>query len=344
MNNSFKSDTLQIYDQIIRLKFNIYSSVIVEQVLSNEIETPITIGIFGEWGSGKSTLMKNIENDLITNRFNFNKKIMTVYFNAWEFQNESNIWAPLGLMILNEIDKVLVKQPQLKTEMNDKLNVLKRTLFEKSTSIFNEILKSKFTSYEIIQKKINQIIEEEKSIKDVDQYKVDQLMEKYSKFLSENSELKKNLAEIIDKTNICLFVFIDDIDRIADPMKAIEILEGLHLFLSVKNSIFFMAISKEALKIGLQSKFKNIYDFNSNSTSNSIIDDLVHSYIDKMIQVPFNIPNIDSEDIKEYLRDNITLSEGDYEDLSKLILRNPRKIKILINQAILTRSIAEKMK
>jgi hypothetical protein len=44
---------------------------------------PFTFGIFGEWGVGKTSLMRLIENSLNTKH---NEKVLTVWFNAWRYE------------------------------------------------------------------------------------------------------------------------------------------------------------------------------------------------------------------------------------------------------------------
>ena len=53
-------------------------------------EPNFAIGIFGGWGSGKTTLMGAIKNALLPT-----KVILTVDFNAWRFEREPQLLVPL---------------------------------------------------------------------------------------------------------------------------------------------------------------------------------------------------------------------------------------------------------
>jgi predicted KAP-like P-loop ATPase len=72
------------------LDFEKYSYTIVQ--LIKDSDPRFSIGIYGEWGTGKTTLMKSIENK-ITN----GNDIMTVWFNAWRFEREDQ-FAIVSLM------------------------------------------------------------------------------------------------------------------------------------------------------------------------------------------------------------------------------------------------------
>jgi len=43
------------------LNFEAYAEALSELIISEDNEKALTIGIFGRWGSGKTTLMKTIE-------------------------------------------------------------------------------------------------------------------------------------------------------------------------------------------------------------------------------------------------------------------------------------------
>ncbi|MFZ5905006.1 MAG: P-loop NTPase fold protein [Chloroflexota bacterium] len=59
-------------------------------------ETPLTIGIYGEWGSGKTSFLKMVDESLRKD------EIYPIWFNAWKYDKEDNLWAALIQTILNQ--------------------------------------------------------------------------------------------------------------------------------------------------------------------------------------------------------------------------------------------------
>ncbi|MET9227754.1 P-loop NTPase fold protein [Lentzea sp. NPDC003310] len=51
--------------------------------------TPWTIGVYGEWGSGKSTFLRLVENKLAASG------VRPIWFNAWKYARDDNLWAAL---------------------------------------------------------------------------------------------------------------------------------------------------------------------------------------------------------------------------------------------------------
>ncbi|ODS41126.1 hypothetical protein BEH94_05965 [Candidatus Altiarchaeales archaeon WOR_SM1_SCG] len=69
--------------------FKAYSKTLTDIILYKENETPITIGIHGEWGSGKTTLMKTIKETLEKPSEDKNfRKCKCVWFNAWKYADD----------------------------------------------------------------------------------------------------------------------------------------------------------------------------------------------------------------------------------------------------------------
>ena len=63
------------------------------EIIKNS-EPKFTLGIYGEWGTGKSTLMKCIKEKL---ELDNEEKFLTVWFNAWRFEREEH-FATMALM------------------------------------------------------------------------------------------------------------------------------------------------------------------------------------------------------------------------------------------------------
>ena len=92
------------------LGFGDYARGIINTIEDvSEKDTPFTLAIFGQWGSGKTSLMK-IMQDLLRSK---NYKI--VFFNSWEYGDEEKPWIPFMIKIVNElfeeeIDKIDKKE------------------------------------------------------------------------------------------------------------------------------------------------------------------------------------------------------------------------------------------
>jgi KAP-like P-loop domain-containing protein len=79
-------------------------------VASRNIFPPLAIGIFGEWGSGKTFFMERMKDavDRISknaahNHQMFHDRIVQIQFNAWHYI-ETNLWASLVEYIFRELD------------------------------------------------------------------------------------------------------------------------------------------------------------------------------------------------------------------------------------------------
>ena len=64
------------------LNFNYLVEVITELVTDNDI-TPSTIGVYGDWGSGKSSIMKMVEEKIESQK---DKSVIYVHINGWLFE------------------------------------------------------------------------------------------------------------------------------------------------------------------------------------------------------------------------------------------------------------------
>jgi predicted KAP-like P-loop ATPase len=58
--------------------------------------TPMNIGIYGEWGSGKTSFLERVAEEL------HKRNIYPIWFNAWKYEKEDNLWSALIQTILDQ--------------------------------------------------------------------------------------------------------------------------------------------------------------------------------------------------------------------------------------------------
>jgi formylglycine-generating enzyme required for sulfatase activity len=80
------------------LGFEPYVTAIAEFLLNPETKPPLTLSIEGEWGSGKSSFMKQLEKYLREKG-----KQRTVWFNAWRHDKAEAVWAAFALSFIKQI-------------------------------------------------------------------------------------------------------------------------------------------------------------------------------------------------------------------------------------------------
>ena len=93
-------EPLLVSDRSDNLEFSATANVLAKAALYTP--DPITIGVYGEWGSGKTSMMQLMK-DIIDNEDKENNHAVTVWFNAWQYEREEHLIIPLIATIGREI-------------------------------------------------------------------------------------------------------------------------------------------------------------------------------------------------------------------------------------------------
>ncbi|MCK5599627.1 hypothetical protein KAI78_08380 [bacterium] len=302
------------------LGFNKYSKILVDLILNSVKNTPFTIGIHGHWGSGKTSLMKQIQNSLKE------RNTLTVFFEAWQYEKEEEILIPL----LQTIDNKYGKNENAEKKIRKK---------KKATMLFNTIA---VLSGDLFLKTMTNGSMGIQDIFKTEKYFKNQYLENKSEFIKIKDKFKKAINKILgNQKNKLLVIFIDDLDR-CSPENVIIIFEKIKLFLYVKNCVFVIGVDKRVIEKGLEIKYKEIVT--SNEEEEKIIRG--EEYLEKFIQVPFNLPTIKlEENLKNYfdgLSKELSVILGKWRlIIAKALKYNPRRIKLFLNTYLLYYRIAE---
>ena len=310
------------------------------KTLSDMIEksTPkFNVGIFGGWGTGKTTLMLNIENALKNNNTG------TLQFNAWRYQNEtSHATIPLMLNIISH----LAKRDEIRALWDTTFKEKTKTAEQKKSETWSEKIKRVIKGLSLnVSFGIPGIAE----IGVGYERPTEELEKEKTRLEIENANLQKTtLQEGLDlieellnnikgsENGLKLVVFVDDLDR-CTPDKAIEVFESIKIFFDIEGIVFVLGLSNEIVELAINEKYK----FLEGSFSGE-------DYLKKIIQLPFTIPQWGEQDIDKFLDALLAnYKHAKYKNIfvenKGLILsgveRNPREVKRFLNHFIIAYEI-----
>lgn len=279
-----------------------------------ECETPLTIAIQGDWGTGKTSIMYQVEKRL--NPEKQDEKIQTIFFNTWQYSQFD-----MG----NNLAVALI------TDLISELNVedsKKKQFFKKAKGALSKGLEYVNLDFGILNgEKLTE--------------KFQDLIIGFGERTDDIKHLKENLQDIINdaiKENKSdrIVIFIDDLDRLV-PEKAIELLEVLKLFLDCEHCVFVLAIDYNVVVKGAKSKYGKDLD-----------DEKGKAFFEKIIQVPFTVP-VANYDLQNFIRNSLkklgfkfkekNANKSNIETVTQLIRytigNNPRTINRLFNSVSL---------
>ena len=201
----------------------------------------VTIAINGDWGSGKTTYLKTLEN------FYKYQGFPVVFFEAWKYQEDKH---PLLSLIL-EIRDTLETAPNIKRS----LTVLGKAILS-SSLIFSDIFLNSLINKGINDVKNTLELIEQEQLKIISDYR-----NNLNIFKKTLNKLKKNYKGSSDYTEIWsnhgfnrnaqdkkkLFVLIiDDLDRLL-PQNAFKIIETLRFYFDIDDVLIIMGINDAIL-------------------------------------------------------------------------------------------------
>jgi len=282
--------------KIDMLFYKPYADIVSETAISTD-EEPLTVGIFGLWGAGKSTLL-----NLIGKNYEEKGDAIYVSINAWMFENYEDAKTAIMEALLRELkdnEKIPKKIRKSFVSLIKKIDFLK--VGTKVVTTAAPVIASFATGNPLplvlnlpngakeIETAIKSVSDSVKEIKD-DYLKDDETVDDsvVNNVRNFRNEFEKTLeSEEINR----VVVLIDDLDR-CQPERIIETLEAIKLFLSVKKTTFIIAADENVIQYAIKKKYPNIDGFNI---------ELDKEYIEKMIQVPIQIPELSPKDVQNYL-------------------------------------------
>ncbi len=292
------------------LGFKIHADLLID-VINDETILPVTIGVFGDWGSGKSSILKIINEGLVGINGDLKDETLVLYFNGWVFEGYDDAKAAL----LESIIKAFAEHKTIGNKVKDYTTTLLRSVnwmrvmgfgFKK---IVLPIAAAHFTGgLSLVPSAIESIAKKE--AKDVTETLSGKEGEKILKgFVNPHKKEDKytlvrhfrdDFKKMIDKSEIKkLVVIIDDLDR-CTPERIIENLEAIKLFLNVEKTAFVIGADPRIVRHAIEYRYKtdSIENADDADTQNKRI---VSDYLEKLIQIPYNLPKLSDGEVETYI-------------------------------------------
>jgi predicted KAP-like P-loop ATPase len=274
---------------------------------------PVTIGVFGDWGGGKTSIMKMLERDLDPDHWGESdveralyQDIAVVYFNGWLFEGYDDAKSAILSSILISLGDHKRFGPKIRDKV---LSLLKSVDWMRVTkfgmkhvvvpaaaaiatgglaAIPAAVGVSVGLSHGAGAKESHEADKEAggpwfKAKEEEHAFNVRTFRERFSKLL-QDSDIK------------ILVVLIDDLDR-CSPERVIENLEAIKLFLSVPSTAFVIGADPRIVEHAIRLRYAERSIERDGEERNRLVKD----YLEKVIQIPYRLPRLSSSEIETYM-------------------------------------------
>lgn len=292
------------------LGFNVHADLLIN-IIYDESVLPITIGVFGDWGSGKSSVLQIVKEAFDKDD---DKDSLCIYFNGWTFEGYDDAKAALLNSILKELEDNKKIPDAIKDTIKEKAKKLWKSIdwMRGAGMVMKNVALPAVTAYftgglSLVPFAIQKLAEwgnnPEIIIKKLQSDEGKEIFNSFIKEGKENdknitnavAEFRKDFSELLDATNFKrLVVIIDDLDR-CSPERIIENLEAIKLFLNVPKTAFVIGADPRIVKYAIEYKYKNNKEIEDDN--NRIIID----YLEKLIQLPYSLPRLSESEVETYI-------------------------------------------
>ena len=272
------------------------------KLLRDRPDRPVTVGVHGDWGAGKSSVLEMIEAG-----FDDEEKVLCLKFNGWRFQGfEDAKIALIEGIVTGLIEKrpLLTKATeQVKTVLRriDWLKVAKKAgglAFTAATGIPSpDLIHSAIGAIESLVADPEKLATRESAAEALDGVK-GLLKPKNggdtTNVPQEINAFRKAFDDLLAKAGVeQLVVLIDDLDRCL-PDTAIDTLEAVRLFVFTSRTAFVVAADEAMIEYSVRKHFPDLPDTTGPQS-------YARNYLEKLIQVPFRIPALGDTETRIYV-------------------------------------------
>lgn len=293
----------------------------VAEIIVQAAGRPISIGVSGAWGVGKSSMIKLTRAALKQRQTaEGGREYIFVEFNAWLYQGYDDARAALMDVIAARLQAEAEKR---ETAVDKVAGIMKRVRWFRAMKLVAGDAAAVALGLPPMGLLGGIWGLGKRALDGVDQAELDEAKKRAGEAVEatggliaakadsspprEIQALRDSFEEVLEELGVTLVVLIDDLDRCL-PSTTISTLEAIRLFLFLNHTAFVIAADNDMIKHAVRKHFEGVPD-----------DLLVTNYFDKLIQVPIRVPALGTQEVRAYMLllfiENSKLSEETKETI-----------------------------
>lgn len=272
------------------LGYQVHADLLKEVILDPEM-LPISIGVFGDWGSGKSSLMLLLYDSIEVWRKdpkNEKERVLQIRFNSWQFEEYEDTKMTLIESILSEIQKDI-------EEHNDVFENAELFLKKVRYLKLGVFVVKKF-AWKLIPSQIQELLPQEEELKNYLDDDAKRLVEEVSKGNTSDfiARFHNDFNKLVSDAGYrAVVVYVDDLDR-CEPGRIIQCLEAVKLFVNVDKTAFVIGADERIIENAIKERYKTPLEKTTISSPYS-------DYLEKLIQLPYKLPKLSASEQETYI-------------------------------------------
>lgn len=297
------------------LGFDVHADLI-RSVITDPSVLPVTVGVFGDWGGGKSSIMKMLQKELSNETAYPN--VVCLYFNGWTFEGYEDAKSALLSSILIQLgehkrfgekakDWVVKLLKRLKWMEMGKLAVKYVAIPVGAAAVTGGVAAVPVAAAALATAAVSSALGKPNGDDDTASPEIN-----WSSLIEASPEkpdlmgvrkFREEFEKMLAKTGIAvLVVLIDDLDRCL-PERLIETLEAIKLFVSVPRTAFVIGADPRIVRHAISTRYvKRQLEHSGNASElRQEEEGLVQDYLEKLIQVPYQLPRLSPSEIETYV-------------------------------------------
>lgn len=273
----------------------------VVKLIRKSAEAPLTIGVHGDWGAGKSSVLKMTEA-----AFAEDERVLCLWFNGWTFEGFEDAKTVVIETIVDELRRArpasakVAEAARKVLKRIDWLKVAKKAggfAFTSITGIptFDQIKSLFDVGKTFLAKPQEQIsIDDLKTFSDEAKEYIKEGKDETDHLPAQIHAFREEFKELVEAADIDqLVIIVDDLDRCL-PQTAIATLEAIRLFLFVPRTAFVIGADELMIEYAVREHFPDLPPSSGPVT-------YARNYLEKLIQVPFRIPSLGLTETRIYV-------------------------------------------